>query len=60
MLHGETLASEQGIDRLTVDTSVVNAGMQRLFADLGFELKGEIALEGRDGLRFVCYEKLLI
>ena len=57
MEHGEILAKEKGFDRIRVDTSSVNMGMQRLFVDLGYEMKGGIPLEGHSG-GFVCYEKI--
>jgi ribosomal protein S18 acetylase RimI-like enzyme len=59
MLKAEEVAQERGISVLRVDTNTQNQATQRLFPKLGYELAGEISLEFRPGLRFLCYEKRL-
>lgn len=60
LLQGaERVAAERGISVLRVDTNVNNQATQRLFPKLGYTLAGEIGLEFRPGLRFLCYEKRL-
>jgi N-acetylglutamate synthase-like GNAT family acetyltransferase len=44
---------------LRVDTNSENAATQQLFPKMGYRFAGEIALAGRTGLRFFCYEKRL-
>src|SRR6201996_7967922 len=60
MLKAEEVAIERGITVLRVDTNTQNEATQRLFPKLGYVLAGEISLEYRPGLRFLCYEKRLI
>lgn len=57
--HAETLAAQQGLRVLRVDTNSENVATQRLFPKLGYRFAGEITLAFRPGLRFFCYEKRL-
>lgn len=57
--HAETLARQQGLRVLRVDTNSENQATQRLFPKLGYRFAGEITLAFRPGLRFFCYEKWL-
>jgi RimJ/RimL family protein N-acetyltransferase len=54
------VAVERGITVLRVDTNTQNEATRRLFPKLGYVLAGEITLEFRPGLRFLCYEKRLL
>jgi ribosomal protein S18 acetylase RimI-like enzyme len=60
MQKAEEVAVERGITVLRVDTNTQNEATQRLFPKLGYVLAGEIGLEFRPGLRFLCYEKRLL
>ncbi|SEN56264.1 N-acetylglutamate synthase, GNAT family [Mucilaginibacter gossypiicola] len=53
----EAIRSE--ISVLRIDTNVVNQATQKLFPKLGYVLAGEISLNIRPGLKFLCYEKRL-
>jgi ribosomal protein S18 acetylase RimI-like enzyme len=59
MQQAETVAREQSIAVLRVDTSIDNQATQRLFPKLGYTFAGEIGLDFRPGLRVLCYEKRL-
>ena len=59
MQQAEHVARERGITKLRVDTNTQNQVTQRLFPKLGYTLAGEITLDHRPGLRFLCYEKQL-
>ena len=59
MRKAEEVAVECGISVLRVDTNTKNEATQRLFPKLGYLLAGEIGLDIRPGLRFLCYEKRL-
>jgi len=59
MHHAETIAHQLGIAHVRVDTNTENPATQRLFPKLGYRPAGEITLEFRPGLRFLCYEKRL-
>jgi ribosomal protein S18 acetylase RimI-like enzyme len=59
MRKAEEVAVERGITTLRVDTNTNNEATQQLFPKLGYLLAGEIGLEFRPGLRFLCYEKRL-
>ena len=59
MLQAEIVANERGIGVLRVDTNSSNEATQRLFPKLGYTYSGEIELQFRPGLRFLCYEKRL-
>jgi GNAT superfamily N-acetyltransferase len=59
MQQAEVVARERGTAVLRIDTNTQNAATQRLFPKLGYVLAGEIGLEFRPGLRFLCYEKRL-
>jgi GNAT superfamily N-acetyltransferase len=57
--QAEHEARALGLRTLRVDTNSENAATQRLFPKLGYRFAGDIALAGRTGLRFFCYEKRL-
>ena len=59
MQKAEEIAVERGIKVLRVDTNTRNVATQRLFPKLGYLRAGEIGLDFRPGLRFLCYEKRL-
>ncbi|AEU36408.1 GNAT family N-acetyltransferase [Granulicella mallensis] len=59
MQQAETVARERGIAKLRVDTNTQNQVTQRLFPKLGYTFAGEITLDFRPGLNFLCYEKQL-
>ena len=59
MQKAEEIAIERGITALRIDTNTQNQATQRLFPKLGYLFAGEISLEFRPGLRFLCYEKRL-
>jgi len=59
MQQAEAVARSKGISVLRVDTNTENPATQRLFPKLGYALAGEIGLNFRPGLRFLCYEKRL-
>jgi GNAT superfamily N-acetyltransferase len=60
LAQAEAIARERNILQLRVDTNTQNKVTQRLLPKLGYRLVGEIGLEFRPGLRFFCYEKLLL
>ncbi len=60
MLKAEEVARELGITRLRVDTNTHNLATQRLFPKLGYVYAGEISLDFREGMRFLCYEKTVL
>ena len=60
MAQAERVAAGLGIRFVRVDTNSENAATQQLFPKLGFSYVGEITLDFRPGLRFVCYEKALV
>jgi ribosomal protein S18 acetylase RimI-like enzyme len=60
MQKAEEVAVKRGIAVLRVDTNTQNEATRRLFPKLGYTLAGEISLEFRPGLRFLCYEKTLL
>jgi len=64
LLHqAEAVARERipppATPRVRVDTNTHNQTTQRLLPKLGYALSGEIGLDFRPGLRFLCYEKIL-
>jgi RimJ/RimL family protein N-acetyltransferase len=59
LLQADTVANTSNIPRIRADTNTHNRAMQRLLPKLGFTLSGEIGLDFRPGMRFLCYEKLL-
>lgn len=59
MLQAEIVAKGLAIDVLRVDTNTENKATQKLFPKLGYSFAGEIGLQFRPGLRFLCYEKRL-
>jgi len=60
MSKADGLAAERGTRILRADTNKLNLPMQTLFVKLGYELSGEVSFNGREGLRFLCYEKRLL
>lgn len=59
MRQAEVVAVERGTRILRADTNTHNAATQRMFPKLGYQFAGEISLDFRPGLRFLCYEKRL-
>ena len=59
MQHAEAVARQRDISVLRLDTNTQNLAAQRLFVRLGYTLAGEVSFAGREGLRFLCYEKRL-
>lgn len=59
MQQAEVVAQQRGIPLLRVDTNSQNLATQKLFPKMGYEYKGEITLQFRPGLKFVCFEKRL-
>lgn len=59
MRQAEVVAGERGIGVLRIDTNTQNPATQRLLPKLGYTFAGEISLDYRPGLRFLCYEKRL-
>ena len=57
--HAETVAHSCNFNRILADTNSQNQAMQHLLPKLGYIFSGEITLEFRPGMRFLCYEKLL-
>ncbi len=57
MQQAEAVGRERRISVVRVDTNTENPATQRLFPKLGYTLAGEISLDFRPGLRFLCYEK---
>ncbi|MBD1394584.1 GNAT family N-acetyltransferase [Mucilaginibacter glaciei] len=55
----EEEAIRQNIPLLRIDTNTNNQATQKLFPKLGYTYSGEISLNFRPGLRFLCYEKRL-
>jgi ribosomal protein S18 acetylase RimI-like enzyme len=60
MLQAEDVARSQGIRAIRIDTNSENQATLRLFPGLGYRFAGEISLQMRPGLRFLCYEKRLV
>ncbi|MBO0950028.1 GNAT family N-acetyltransferase [Fibrella forsythiae] len=59
LLQADEVARQRDIPILRIDTNTQNQATQRLFPALGYVYAGEIGLDFRPGLRFVCYEKRL-
>jgi GNAT superfamily N-acetyltransferase len=59
MQQAEVVAVERSTKILRVDTNTHNSATQRMFPKLGYQFAGEISLDFRPGLRFLCYEKRL-
>ncbi|QHS56088.1 GNAT family N-acetyltransferase [Mucilaginibacter sp. 14171R-50] len=59
LYQAELVAIERGIHILRIDTNTQNHATRQLFPKMGYSLKGEITLEFRPGLSFVCFEKRL-
>ena len=60
LLQAEHEAIKRGIMLLRIDTNIKNQATQKLFPKLGYIYSGEISLGFRPGLRFSCYEKILL
>lgn len=58
--QAEVVAIQQGITLLRIDTNSENQATQKLFPKLGYTYAGEISLAFRPGLRFFCYQKVLL
>jgi GNAT superfamily N-acetyltransferase len=59
LAQADVVGQRKGICRIRIDTNLENQITTRLFPSCGYELIGEIALDFRPGLRFLCYEKLI-
>lgn len=59
MRQAEIVARSKTMSRVLADTNAHNTAMQRLLPRLGYIFSGEISLDFRPGMRFLCYEKLL-
>jgi GNAT superfamily N-acetyltransferase len=57
--QAEREAIKRGIKTLRIDTNKMNEAAGRLFPKLGYRFAGEMGLDFRPGLRFLCYEKRL-
>jgi len=57
LTQAEQEAIRRGINILRIDTNITNQATRKLFPKLGYVLAGEISLDLRPGLRFLCYEK---
>lgn len=60
LMQCEEVAHNDGIKLLRLDTQELNRPMQNLFLKIGYQLGGEIELDGRLGQRFLAYEKRLL
>ena len=59
LLQADEVARQREIPVLRIDTNTQNQVTQKLFPGLGYVFAGEIGLDFRPGLRFLCYEKRL-
>ncbi|MEZ0538530.1 GNAT family N-acetyltransferase [Fibrella arboris] len=59
LLQADEVARQRHIPILRIDTNTQNQATQQLFPALGYVYAGEIGLDFRPGLRFLCYEKRL-
>lgn len=59
LLQADIVGRERKILRVRADTNTKNQAMQGLLPKLGYTFSGEISLDFRPGMRFLCYEKLL-
>ena len=57
--HAESVARARNLTRILADTNSHNQAMQRLLPKLNYTFAGEITLNFRPGMRFLCYEKHL-
>ncbi|MDB4919892.1 GNAT family N-acetyltransferase [Mucilaginibacter sp.] len=57
LVQAEVVAINRGIKVLRIDTNTNNHATQKLFPKLGYQFAGEIGLNFRPGMRFLCYEK---
>jgi GNAT superfamily N-acetyltransferase len=58
--QADVVGQMKGISRIRIDTNLENKITTRLFPSFGYELMGEFAFDNRPGLRFLCYEKLVV
>ncbi|OOQ57197.1 GNAT family N-acetyltransferase [Mucilaginibacter pedocola] len=59
MQEAENEAVRRDIPLLRIDTNLENKAAQKVFIKAGYVLMGEISLQFRPGMRFVCLEKKL-
>lgn len=59
LLQAEVVARQQNINKVRIDTNTENKITTKLFPSLGYQLYGEITLDFRPGLKFLCYEKVI-
>jgi len=59
LAQADQVAKQRGISVLRIDTNTQNKVTQQLFPVLGYVYAGEISLDFRPSLRFLCYEKRL-
>jgi GNAT superfamily N-acetyltransferase len=59
MQKAEQVGYDRGLNKIRIDTNVVNQSANRLFPKLGYVYAGEINLKSRPGMRFNCYEKIV-
>jgi ribosomal protein S18 acetylase RimI-like enzyme len=57
--QADEVAKTRRITILRVDTNSENVAMRALLSKLGYTFSGEITLQKRPGLRFVCYQKFI-
>jgi ribosomal protein S18 acetylase RimI-like enzyme len=57
LVQAEVVAINRGIKVLRIDTNINNQATKKLFPKLGYQFAGEIGLNFRPGMRFLCYEK---
>jgi GNAT superfamily N-acetyltransferase len=60
MQQAELVARQRGIAVLRLDTNTQNFAAEGFFTSLGYVLAGEVSFAGREGLRFLCYEKRIV
>ena len=59
MQEAEAEARRRDIKTLRIDTNTANQATQQLFPKMGYRFVGEMGLDFRPALRFLCYEKRL-
>ena len=57
--HTEAVALSLNLRRVLADTNSQNQIMRHLLPKLGYVFSGEITLEFRPGMCFLCYERIL-
>lgn len=60
LMQAEQESINRGFNLLRIDTNTQNKAAQSLFPKLGYVFAGEMSLQFRPGMRFVCYEKRLV